>query len=1276
MIDAPVIFPIDDPVSSLSVHLDGSGSIDTSGFIFSPSGGDFASGFATSGYAWSYDFNLMQETEVFSIAAFDASGDVSPSASVIINYELQPPIILTPGQAKSITDDTSATGSTEDTFVTLVGDFNQDGVIIGDYVLGISGKNSTELKEVNQVEDTYLVTEPFPFPWESGDKIKIFNDLDRATYHANQLYFQSTGIVDESAQSVLYTTCGFEPITVYAELPELYEIDSSNDLLHFIVDGEEVILNLTHGSDITAQEIIDEINSYFSKDVAFIEQPNILLPAVFFIRGIKVNIVETTGSIYFEICPGDFLFANTLAATGTIGPTDDCDIVLQDSDSRTIDVNIDGNIVRVTLPEQEELNPIAIAEELNSQSGKCIASAGTSSVVLLGSNTLNVNQDLPFLGLDACAEGLANVNNNAGDINSDFNLDFTIFGNDFTLTVIAEDPFGNRTEESTLDVNYQIDPPTLGEEIINAIVDDQIESSQDIYTLLGNYDIEGASVQINGVVVFTSNGGWTVDQPLVEGENILNIATIDIFGTPSNLNTLNANYTNPNTTPVVLDNTGAGLQWRSITSPSFAPEDVRRIMEAINDILDPIIGFLDAIASLLKIVRAFIVDTLLAFLNVIRNAIQSFIDDILEVLRDLVNGAGIFICSTIPKAGDVRDAQDFFDQIQIGFDGFVDTLAKSFDDPLDPFRPQLSDNITTGGYVLAVADTGGIVNFLNAIKQIQQIVEKEILDYALSYPKNLKISNENQRCVITWTSPDGLRPGAYEIRRSKVSGGEEVIKKVKIGNPRNGQNSFVDESKKDKTTGELDKTYPKIGTLNDTQVLKEFRFIDGIATGQENSEASIGQQVIDGTINALDAFRDGVLVVQGSTNAPLVNGQTYFYKVIPTYLGADDVGQSFELLGTPQNPELIFVEEFLNDQIKKANDPSKPLGTTYILSGAIFDDSTAVFADDPSHLEVLVDGGVVPPENIIYNKGLVYLKEENIPKSTIKFSYWTKKEINATRARLTGTEQGEFTFKKNDPDGNTLEILVGPKSSQASNLGTGTTGATTLSLAQKITFVRDFRGGEELTLPSDEVVSIIRTQTAGLKVTIDRFNRIVLIDDQNVNPYLGSKLEIKKGNRVLGFSDTANQINPIRVTNYISEAGPIGGTPPDWFRVSVADLFPVINDMVRYIENTAQNFLKSLESASLALVDFIDLLLKKIEALSDIAKRLRDLIEEALNILTIKGGFWFLQIPAQPGGNAYLQESLLNSTGRPDSDYAAGVMFVYGDGATQKAIDFIFKPVK
>ena len=145
-------------------------------------------------------------------------------------------------------------------------------------------------------------------------------------------------------------------------------------------------------------------------------------------------------------------------------------------------------------------------------------------------------------------------------------------------------------------------------------------------------------------------------------------------------------------------------------------------------------------------------------------------------------------------------------------------------------------------------------------------------------------------------------------------------------------------------------------------------------------------------------------------------------------------------------------------------------------------------------------------------------------------------------------------------------------------------------------------------------------------------------------------------------------------SNYQSEGGFSSGTPPDWYSIRVGDLFPSLSDLLRYIENVLKQFLSSLESATKSLTDFIELLQTKVAALSAMAEELRQLLKDLTDILKIKGGVYFLEIPTKKGGADYFKTTMYAATGRPlKSDYSAGIVLLYSSTRTAQAMQFLFK---
>ena len=1365
MIQAPVIYNnLDIPVSSLNVHLEGSGSSETSGFIYQPTGGIFSSGSISNGFYWNYEFVLMSENQEFSIQSFDVSGNLSPISKINIEYEIKPPLILSPGNPRILSINESSTGSSNTKFQTLIGNFLEEGVIVGDYVLGISGRNQNQLNKVREVSETYLITDPFNFFWKMGDQIKIYPNNQRPVYKTNKLAYEAKGLVDSSAEKVLYTTSeNFDLIKIYAGIEEDYSITNENKFFSLKIDGITKNFDLDLGIK-TASEIAFKINQEFNKPVAFVELVNLDSSAVFFIQGKKIEVFETPASIYFKMCKGDFNLAKNIPISGSVVNLGKCEVVLNTEDTaRNLNLNIDGNILQYTIPLGQTTTPSSIALALNTQAGKCVASPGPNSITLIASDNLDVLNDVGFLNLDQSKSGVADLNN------GEWSLNLEVPANLFTVSLVAQDKFGNTSEINSLDNEYQISTPVLLNPFEEIDCVGVLPVEEEIVNIFGEYDSEGSGVQINGLNVNSLDGNWSIDlDNLQEGKNVFSIVTIDKFGTPSIPRDIAVDYKNPFNQPA-LEEEEENLRWTLEAGVTgTGPEKIKKYAEKIKSLFSPYLSAIKIIKTFLQQARSLIKSKVLGNINQLVKSVQNFINEAVGFLNDFSRGAGIYLISTIPKPSEVQDPKKFLDRLRTGgsregnlisgttgaFDGFIDSLVSSFDDTLDPYRPQFSSAVKTGAYCLAIADNGdGLANFIQSLNQMSLIVNQQLINAALSAPINVRVSNENKRVVLTWSSSgSGIKPGIYTVWRSENPGGKNNIKKIKNTVFKKNSSKFFEEKDIDPNTGQPYVEYQYLGkidfnsidttkyvsNLKNQSALKllykapletlsasndflnsytsNFRFIDGKVTpeetrnnklteavlaGQESISTFLGDTFSDfdyrvsvssrgttigslsyrdltvGSVNFLNRIRDSILYRTSSTEVDLINGKIYYYKIIPFFKG-ENVPSKFsfrevskiqnrstcvEVIGCPQNPILEFIQEDLTYQFDFPENKDDK-GLVYVLQGSIYNNRTGLIAgyfDDA--LTVKVDGGIVKPSKILFDKGVVYLDPSNKPTTSIVFSYWGKKEINTTRAKIIGRNRGGFTFKKINTKDNVLSIRVGPfaNSLDIDYQPSGGYIYNTVSFVQKVSFVADFGDNNERFLTAEEVASIIRNQTYGVRVSVDRENRIILMDDSNVDPAVGSSISILEDNNVLGFK--AGDKDNIT----------IAGFPPNWNRVSMLDLFPVLGELSRYIEDTSQNFLRALEDVARSIEDYINTLIQRVDALNEIIVKLSELAQKLADILGFTGGIWYLRIPTKSGGVEYLKTSLINSTNKPRSYLAAGIMFVYGDGATEKALGSIFK---
>jgi len=1195
--------------------------------------------------SWTFAHSMVDKTITLYVSTIDLFHNYNTPVEIKLNYEIDYPVILSPGEVKSLTDNIAASGSMSNKFYTLNGDFNIDGILLEDKALSLGGDNVGDIYSISKVEDTYIETQGNP-NWEEGDSISVYAKDSRPTYNSNKLSIFGAGTCDDMSYQILYATDYLQDVKVYSQLIGPFSIDSANNILKIVIDGRQEEISLPLGTSVSVLDVVNKINSYFIEYVSFVDGDT------FYIKGNKIKILDGNANSLFDLTEGEYSLA--------INYSFNMPVTFTSADKEIkVDINIDLKDIKFIFELNKAMTNQDIADKFNSLSAKKIAFITPQGISLLGKDNIKIDTSVSKLSMTTLIYDKAIYTSGI----SQWDASYKVLGNQSNLIIYGQDYLYGYTTPVLLPIIYKIDPPV--------ITTYPLESTQDIYDISGTFDPEGEKVQINGGDAFGTSGDWTytlVD--LINGNNSLRAVTIDAFGSYSLSNGFVFKYNDViANTPAPEPSTGA-LTWKSVISPSLSNNTIDTLLETVDSIFKPIQKALKAVSEILDIVKAFIASGF-SWMDAIRKSIQAFIDEITELLDQIINGAGIYILNTLPQPSLITEQRPLLSFLQGGFSSFLGKVDTSLSDKNDPFRPQLNDSARVGAYVIAVSDSGGVDNLIQSIKSLVRLINKEVLNVGLSDPINLRSSGENHRVVLTWRAdPNRVRPGGYRIYRTEISGGIPVTKRVKTLVPKANGEKYTLELDVDPSTGVAKTNYELVGQMNDYQTVNDFKFVDGISTIDEKKSQNAVEAVANKSIAYMDAFREYVMVSTAESGVSLENGKTYYYQVRSFLLGADVEGKSPELIGTPSRPDLELITENLSPQMINRDKNNNSLN--YNLYSAIYDDTLGVYASDPSALTIRVDGGVVQASKIFYTKGNFVLDAENNPRTVITAEYWGKKQVNSTRAYLVGRNQGrgdygEYIIKKDDPETNTLTIQVGRGSNILKSVG-----GDSITIDQTVTLVRDFTEGlekkpvDEKWLTPDEVVSIIRAQTSGMKIRLDRKSKIILEENQNPDVYLGSYLEIKKGNSVLGFNTGDN-----------SAAGPTSGNPPDWYSIRIADLFPIFNDLLSYVQNVMNSFLSSLESATKALIDFIDLLQAKIEALSDLAKKIQKFINDIVENLQIQGGFYTLEIPYASGGNDYFIDSLRDASGAPEnSDYAGGVVLLYTDGATGAALDFILAPIK
>jgi hypothetical protein len=1243
----PLIYNTSITTDSLDLKIFGEASGDIEGFSFSPLGGIFTSGFVSGTVFWDYSFTILTPFTQFSIQSFDRNNTFSEQIFSDITYELPPAVILSPGTPKILSDAISTSSSTSDTFITLNGNFKNDGVVVGDQVLSINGKNISSIQEIIEVQEKFIRFNSFFNSFEENDEIRIYKKEERPEFNASKLGVDFFGKVSNTSRKVIYSSTFYSKPRLYSTISTALAVPSGSSTLNFVIDGEDKVIELPIDTSLSQEDIVGIINSNFSKDVAFLELNT------FYIEGSFLEIKNASANSVFGFIVGSWTLAHTLNLEDSFN--------LDVFDDNIFNLVVDDLNIFLNIPQQISTSITELVNLINSSANKIICFEGPSKILILANTLIRIDSTIPKIGSYPVVLG------NALLTNDEFNFNFKFQQQNLNLSIFVIDFFYRLSiETSSLFLNYNIAKPVL--------LTDTLDVSQNSIRLSGEYDPEGLGVFVDNTLV-GSGGLWSYNlSNLSEGLNEISISTKNIFGLFSEELDFTINFTDPNNLPLELDPpVGSDLEWKLGAIPSLTPRELEGVITTITDFFDPIISNLEIAKSVLKLVRSFIVDFVGNPIAVLKRAVQRIIDNILDLIDSLFNGAGLYFLNTIPT--DARDPLDFFNQIRGGFDGMLDTMVRSLDDPLDPNRPRLGDNASVGGYVIAISDTGGVNNFFNALSGIVKIFRNEILDRGIGYPLNLKATGENGRVTLTWQSPGGIAPLNWLVYRSTFPNGEPQFIKREIKDEK-GKSSTVDIPKLDVNGEPVYDWGRPIGYIKDWQIWNEFKFIDGKISSREAKEKENWKEKTDrylnNTLDFINSLNDVILVSSGNSESNFPsNGTNYYYKVVGTYDSEEDfmdpsktitTGQSYIVSATPQNPNLVYVEE---GYVKENSLDFPTKVTRYQLAGAIYNKDTGTYSENINDISITVDNNrSAKILDWIPSKGIITV--DTTPSESIRVKYWTVKEPNLTRAKLTSSARNTSFVIKNDTS-NELKIQVGRVSGILNNLGDTARGrdlaktANALKNIQTVKF-KDFSNGEDsFTLGIDQVIETIRSQVFGVKVFKNKSNQIVIVDNQNPDIYRGSYLKIHQTNNILGFTNGQD-----------SSAGPTSGIAPDWERLALSDLFPILKDTFNYIENVLQQISRGLESASNALIDFIDLLIQKVESLLSILNRLEQLLIQLVQSLTLSVGVFILEIPNNLGGNNYLRRCLLNSKNRPLGDYAAGIIFLYTDGGTRRAIDLLF----
>jgi len=496
-----------------------------------------------------------------------------------------------------------------------------------------------------------------PYTWDAGDEVIIYSMEDRPSFTSNTINIKDTnavkGFCHLNSNKIYFSTKTIDELNIQALISENYLITASTNRLKLTVDAEskDIIFNIGNQ---TAQEIIDQINNVFYHEVASVYSGYIVL------SGNYIKIEDTANSAHTVL---GFLDREVFVSiTGTSNNS----IKFTAGDVTTLELNVDGNDYSIEF-EKDITYSISQIIDLINQTVPNLAFNIKSSIRLLASNNIFIKNSVSKLDLSAQSRGLADYV--LGEDNWEFNLE--LYESISNLKVAALDQLYKYTPEGTLEIIYKLEAPTL--------TTTTLDVEADLISLTGTYNEEAQQVLLNNEeTTIASAGTWSLTlRDLSVGNNSVQVQLLDVFGGFSDPLDFVVNYNPPTNT----------LPTPSPTGPRWEEKDLFEIdpFRPIRDKIQPLIDFLDSIVATLKTISA-VLEILKAFISSFANAlidlIQAILDQILSLIKDLAGG-GVYVLSTFPGLQELKGNRELLDFFSGGYNGFVERVSSSFDDPLD-----------------------------------------------------------------------------------------------------------------------------------------------------------------------------------------------------------------------------------------------------------------------------------------------------------------------------------------------------------------------------------------------------------------------------------------------------------------------------------------------------------------------------------------------------------------------------------------------------------------
>jgi len=691
------------------------------------------------------------------------------------------------------------------------------------------------------------------------------------------------------------------------------------------------------------------------------------------------------------------------------------------------------------------------------------------------------------------------------------------------------------------------------------------------------------------------------------------------------------------------------------------------LVEKVRGILETLLVFLEILKAILETISLFLID----FGNPLRVLIEALLTLILQLFESLKR-TGLYAYYDVPNP--IKDPG--FDRFRGGYQAFVERFKASLFDSKDPFRPQPAPGSNQSGFVLIVADAESVFGMLRLIKILLRFFGKEFRSAQFVAPANVKVFPAGQKpgalggtsvdpilqvasvfgvtlkgLAIEWSlatnqyPPDpGFNdlvasmssefiPQKWLIEKTSRSGGPEVV-------------TAKDETRFEDKRGRPLKRVKKVRDENGDYFRKFEKYI-----------------VLDPSTNT-EAFFLGQLGTFRYIDTDVTKDKTYYYRV-RAFSGPLDVSSGGTLdLPDPEKSQVTgdLIQRWPS---KDRLDPvvmGRPSGiitgrvpnvpANFDLIEALKNTFRMAFALG-FHLELSPDATF--DSNGYPTNGT----------TTIQIGRGSLSNLAGPLGQLFPEVELAAIFGVGFSDAGTSErVEPDPVSGQYPNVVHNYFNVKAQSARLSSMVAQSLIENSGLLIPLRDLyqgaipksVSGGGYFSSGITTIEKMVTQFCRLPDNFPATYDPKVYETYK----FAYTDPASRLNCLAVIRYI-KSFTLGGTPPDWIQVSLLrDIIPWSGAMIYELLARIDALLEAFKSALSELKAFIDLLIRKIDALERFVKFLIEILNY-LDLFSV--GFYFLAVPSTDKGIPGWIEAVDMAGGTPPPSgpggYTAGVALAY-----------------